>query len=184
LEQTLPRLAKLGFRDIILNTAINKENLREILPLAKRAIEWGVDISYSAYTPLRTGNEDYCLNNGEDLGILRQAINELVALRKRDNHIANAEAILPDTLKFFEQGHMPDCKAGIRSLVVMPDGSLVPCSMHRSKYATQKEMVEKFPRTNKCNSCYCGLRSYSELSFVNHIKSIPHYTRRLFAWNI
>ena len=184
LEQTLPRLAKLGFRDIILNTAINKENLREILPLTKRAIEWGVDISYSAYTPLRTGNEDYCLNNGEDLGILRQAINELVALRKRDNHIANAEAILLDTLKFFEQGHMPDCKAGIRSLVVMPDGSLVPCSMHRSKYATQKEMVEKFSRTNKCNSCYCGLRSYSELSFLNHIKSIPHYIRRLFARNI
>ncbi|HEY4711602.1 MAG TPA: radical SAM protein [Dehalococcoidia bacterium] len=184
LEQTLPRLAKLGFRDIILNTAINKENLREILPLTKRAIEWGVDISYSAYTPLRTGNEDYCLNNGEDLGILRQAINELVALRKRDNHIANAEAILLDTLEFFEQGHMPDCKAGIRSLVVMPDGSLVPCSMHRSKYATQKEMVEKFSRTNKCNSCYCGLRSYSELSFLNHIKSIPHYIRRLFARNI
>ena len=181
LEQTLPRLAKLGFRDVLLNTAINKANLREILPLAKRAIEWDVGISYSAYTPLRTGNEDYCLNNGEDLGILRQAINELVALRKRDNHIANAEAILLNTLKFFEQGYMPDCKAGIRSLVVMPDGSLVPCSMHRSKYATQKEMVEKFSRTNQCNSCYCGLRSYSELSFLNHIKNIPYYAKRLFA---
>jgi MoaA/NifB/PqqE/SkfB family radical SAM enzyme len=181
LEQTLPRLAKLGFRDIILQTAITRANVREILPLAKKAIEWGVDISYSAYTALRTGNEDYCLNNGEDLGILRQAINELVALRKRDNHIANPEAILLNTLKFFEQGYMPDCKAGIRSLVVMPDGSLVPCSMHRSKYATQKEMVEKFSRTNQCNSCYCGLRSYSELSVLSHVKSIPHYTRRLFA---
>ena len=181
LEQTLSRLAKLGFRDIILNTAITKANLREILPLAKKAAEWDVDISYSAYTALRTGNEDYCLNNGEDLGILRQAINELVALRKRDNHIANPEAILLNTLKFFEQSYMPDCKAGIRSLVVMPDGSLVPCSMHRSKYATQKEMVETFSRTNQCNSCYCGLRSYSELSFLNQMKSIPHYTKRLFA---
>ena len=181
LEQTLSRLAKLGFRDIILNTAITKANLREILPLAKKAIEWGVDISYSAYTALRTGSEDYCLNNGEDLGILRQAINELVALRKRDNHIANPEAILLNTLKFFEQSYIPDCKAGIRSLVVMPDGSLVPCSMHRSKYATQKEMVETFSRTNQCNSCYCGLRSYSELSVLNQMKSIPHYTKRLFA---
>jgi MoaA/NifB/PqqE/SkfB family radical SAM enzyme len=184
LEQTLPRLAKLGFRDVLLNTAINKANLREILPLARRAIEWGVDISYSAYTPLRTRNEDYCLNNGEDLGILRQAINELVALRKRDNHIANAEAILLNTLKFFEQGYMPNCKAGIRSLVVMPDGSLVPCSMHRIKCATQREMVEKFSRTNQCDGCYCGLRSYSELSFLNHMKNIPHYTKRLFARNI
>jgi MoaA/NifB/PqqE/SkfB family radical SAM enzyme len=181
LEQTLPRLAKLGFRDVLLNTAINKANLTEILPLAKRAIEWGVDISYGAYTPLRTGNKDYCLTNGEDLGILRQAINELVALRKRHNHIANPKGILLDTLKFFEQGYMPDCQAGIRSLVVMPDGSLVTCSMHRIKYATQKEMVEKFSRTNKCNSCYCGLRSYSELSFLNHTKNIPRYAKRLFA---
>jgi MoaA/NifB/PqqE/SkfB family radical SAM enzyme len=184
LEQTLPRLAKFGFRDVLLNTAITKANVREVLPLAKKATEWDVDISYSAYTPLRTGSLDYCLNNGEDLEILRQVINELVALRKRNNHVANAEAILLNTLKFFEQGYLPDCKAGIRSLVVMPDGSLVPCSMHRSKYATQKEMVDKFSRTNQCNSCYCGLRSYSELSPLNHMRSIPHYTRRLFARNI
>ncbi len=181
LEQTIPRLAKLGFRDIILNTTITKANLREALALAKKAIEWGVDISYLAYTTLRTGNEDYCIINGEDLGILRQAINELVALRKRDDHIANPKAALLNTMKFFEQGCMPDCKAGIRFLVVMPDGSLIPCSLHRSKYATLKEMVEKFSRTNQCNSCYLSLRSYSELSVLNQMKSIPYYTKRLFG---
>src|SRR4030042_1528419 len=106
LEQTLPRLAKLGFRDVLLNTAISKANVREILPLANRAIEWGVGISYSAYTPLRTNDQGYCVESEEDLRVLRQAINELVALRKRDNHIANAEAILLNTLKFFEQACM------------------------------------------------------------------------------
>jgi MoaA/NifB/PqqE/SkfB family radical SAM enzyme len=104
LEQTLPRLAQLGFRDIVLNTAITKANLREVLPLARKAIEWGVDISYTAYTALRTGNEKYCLNNGDDLRILRHAINELVALGKRDSHIANPEAVLRNTLKFLDQG--------------------------------------------------------------------------------
>ena len=181
LEQTLPRLAKLGFRDIVLNTAITKANLREILPLAKKAIEWDVNISYTAYTALRTGNENYCLNNEDDLRILRQAINDLVALRKRDNHIANPEAVLVNTLKFFEQGYMPDCKAGIRFLVVMPDGSLVPCSMQRRKYATRKEMTEAFSRTNRCGSCYLSLRSYSELSVLNQMKSIPYYMARLFS---
>ena len=184
LEQTLPRLAKLGFRDILLNTAITKANVKEILPLARKAIEWGVDISYSAYTPLRTRDEDYCVKSREDIGILRQAINELAALRKRDNHVANPEAILMNTLKFLEQGYLSDCKAGIRSVTVMPDGSLVPCSMHRSKYNTQKDLVERFSRTNQCNSCYCGLRSYSELSLLNHVRSIPHYSKRLFARDI
>lgn len=57
LEQTVPRLAKLRFRNILLNTAINKANLREISPLAERAIEWGIDISCSAHSPLRMKDE-------------------------------------------------------------------------------------------------------------------------------
>jgi len=179
LEQSLPRLAKLGFRDIILNTAITKANVREILPLTKKATEWGVDISYSAYTALRTGNNDYCLNNGEDLEILRQAINELVILKKQGIHLINPELTLRDTLIFFEQGYMPNCKAGIRFLVVMPDGSLVPCSLHRSKYATQKEMIEDFSRTNRCGSCYVAIRSYSEMSLLSHTRNLPKYIRQM-----
>lgn len=185
LEQTLPRLAKLGFRDIILNTAITKANLREILPLAKKAAEWGVDISYSAYTALRTRNEDYCLNNGEDLEILRQTINELIILKKQGTYLVNPELTLQDTLKFFEQGYMPNCKAGIRFLVVMPDASLVPCSLHRTKYATRQEMVEKFSRTNRCGNCYVAIRSYSEMPFLSHMKNLPRYIQQMvFHWPI
>jgi MoaA/NifB/PqqE/SkfB family radical SAM enzyme len=179
LERTLPHLARFGYRDIILNTAITKANLREILPLTKKAAEWGVDISYSAYTALRTRNEDYCLNNGEDLEILRQAINELIILKKQGIHLVNPELTLRDTLKFFEQGYMPNCQAGIRFLVVMPDGSLVPCSLHRSKYTTREEMVEKFSRTNRCGSCYVAIRSYSEMSFLSHAKNLPRYIQQM-----
>ncbi len=179
LEQTLPRLAKLGFRDIILNTAITQANVREILPLAKKAAEWGVDMSYSAYTARRTGNKDYCLNNGEDLEILRHAINELIILKKQGTYLVNPELTLRDTIKFFEQGYMPNCKAGIRFLVVMPDGSLVPCSLHRTKYATREEMLEKFSRTNRCGDCYVAIRSYSEMSFLSHTKNLPRYIRQI-----
>jgi MoaA/NifB/PqqE/SkfB family radical SAM enzyme len=181
LEQILPRLAKLGFRDIVLNTAITKANLKEVLPLARKATEWDVDISYSAYTPLRTGNPDYCLNNGEDLEILRQAINELIVLKEQGTHLVNPELTLRDTLKFFEQGGMPNCKAGVRFLVVMPDGSLVPCSMHRSKYTTQKEMIEKFSRTNRCGNCYVAIRSYTEMSFLSQVKNFPKYAEQIVS---
>ena len=177
LEQTLPRLARLGFRDIILNTAITKVNLKEVLHLAEKAIEWGVDISYSAYTPLRTGNGDYCLNKGEDLEILRQAINELMVLRKGNAHLVNPELTLLDTLRFFEQGCMPNCKAGVRFLVVMPDGGLIPCSLHRTKYATRNEMMRDFSRTNQCGKCYVAIRSYSEMPFFSHVKNLPGYLR-------
>jgi MoaA/NifB/PqqE/SkfB family radical SAM enzyme len=179
LEQNLPRLAKFGFRDIILNTAITRINAREILPLTNKAAEWGIDISYSAYTALRTGNKDYCLNNGDDLKILRKAIDELLILKKQNNHLINPELTLLETLKFFERKHMPNCKAGIRFLVVMPDGSLVPCSLHRHKYATQKEMIQDFSRINRCGDCYVAIRAYSEMSLLSHTKNLPKYIRQL-----
>jgi len=178
LDQTLPRLARFGFHNIILNTAITNANMREILPLARRAAEWGVDISYSAYTPLRTGDKGYCLDGEKDLGVLRQAVGELITLTKHDMHLTNPEHTLRDTLRFFEQGRMPNCKAGIKFLVVMPDGSLVPCSLHREKYATREEMMERFSRTNKCGDCYVAIRSYSEMSFLNQLKNLPTYMRQ------
>lgn len=179
LDQTLPQLARLGFRDIILNTAITKANVKEILPLTRKAIEWGVDISYSAYTALRTGDRDYCLNNQADLEILRRGIDELIILRKNGVHLTNPELTLRDTLKFFQQGHMPDCKAGMRFLVVMPDGSLVPCSLHRSKYDTREEMIEGFSKINRCDNCYVAIRSYSEMSFFSHARNLPTYLRQM-----
>jgi len=177
LEQTLPRLAKHGFRDLILNTAITKANVAEVVHLAEKAIEWGVDISYSAYTPLRTGNGDYCLNDGKDLETLHQAVDELMILRKGNAHLVNPELTLRDTVRFFEEGFVRGCKAGIRFLVVMPDGSLVPCSLHRTKYATRREMMNDFSRTNQCGKCYVAIRSYSEMPFLSHTRNIPKYLR-------
>lgn len=179
LGQTLPQLARLGFHDIILNTAITKANLREVVPLLQKAIEWRVDISYSAYTVLRTGNTEYCLNNGEDLEVLHQAIDELISLRKRNPHLVNPELTLRDTLRFFEQGGMPNCTAGVRFLVVTPDGSIIPCSMHRTQYADHKEMIEEFSRTNRCNKCYVAIRSYSEMPLLTHARNLPTYLREI-----
>jgi hypothetical protein len=78
------------------------------------------------------GMKAYCVKNREDIGILRHGINELAALKRRDNHVANPEAILMNIMKSLEQGYLSDRKAGIESVTVMPDGSLVPCSMDRN----------------------------------------------------
>ena len=181
LNESVPRLAELGFGDIILNTAITKANLKEILPLARQAAQWGVDISYSAYTALRTGNEEYCLKSREDLGVLRQAVKDVIGLKGQGIHLANPERTLRDTLRFFERGYMPNCKAGRRFLVVMPDGGLVPCSHHRIRYTSQKEMAKKFSRTNRCGSCYVAIRSYNEMSFLSQVKNIPNYKQHIVS---
>lgn len=180
LDETIPRLAEFGYRDIILNAAITKANLREILPLAEKAKEWNVSISYSAYTPLRTGAKEYCVDTEEDLKVLRQAVSELMELKRRSDHITNSEAVLLDTLRFFEQGYMPNCKAGIRFLCVMPDGAFVPCAMHRDRYFAQGELIREFSETNQCGGCYTSIRAYSDRPFLGLLKDAPTYARQLF----
>jgi len=61
----------------------------------------------------------------------------------------------------------------------MPDGSLVPCSLHRDKFASQRQMIEGFSRTNRCGSCYVSIRSYSEMAFLTHARNLPKYIKQL-----
>lgn len=177
LEKTIPKLAKHGFNDIILNSCITKANFQEVIPLAKKAMEWGVKISYSAYTPLRTNNYDLSFTTQKEVNELRKAIFELIEFKRKTDCIINSEAVLLKFLKFLEEGFMPNCKAGLNFVVVMPDGSLVPCSMQRYKFSNLKELREKFSRKNTCGSCYVAIRCYSERSLFEEIKDLPHYLR-------
>jgi MoaA/NifB/PqqE/SkfB family radical SAM enzyme len=181
LEQTLPDLAKLGYGDIIMNTAITRANLRELRAIADLVERWGVTISYSAYTPLRTGDSAYMVSSAEDLAELKATANELIVLSRRKKHIANPEAVFRDSVRYFERGGMPGCKAGRCFFVVMPDGMLIPCSLHRQRYATQKEMVRDFTPGNTCGQCYVAIRSYTDKPLWRIVvQDLPHLARRLF----
>ena len=59
LEKLIPKLASFGNRDIAMNTAITGANFLYLRELADKAHEWGVDISYSAYSIRRTGDPQY-----------------------------------------------------------------------------------------------------------------------------
>jgi len=181
LEETLPDLAKLGYGDIIMNTAITRANLRELRAISDLVEEWGVTISYSAYTQLRTGDSDYMITSAEDLAVLKATVDELIAVSRHKKHIANPEAVFKDTVRYFERGGMPGCKAGKCFFVVMPDGMLVPCSLHRERFATQKEMVSAFTPGNTCGQCYVAIRSYTDKPLWRIVvQDLPFLARRLF----
>lgn len=80
---------------------------------------WG-NISYSAYTALRTGDPDYFISASEEPALLRGTVKRLIQLSGRKKHIANPEMVCNDTVRYFEQGGMPGCKAGRHFFVVMP----------------------------------------------------------------
>lgn len=167
LSRVVPRLAALGYDDIVLNSCITSENVSEIGAIADKAREWGVNICYSAYSARRTGCRDYLLNTSEQLAVLNQQLDRVEARRDHTNWIVNSKTTIEATRRYFEDGGTPGCKAGLRFLVVTSDGALQPCSMQFKRYPLdgQARMVSEFTRNNTCDECYVSIRSYLDKTF-------------------
>jgi len=170
LEKLVPVLARHGYDDVALNTAITRENLPALVGIHERAKEWGVSISYSAYTPLRTGSMDHYIQSAEDLALLRKTLDQLLELKSKNGRIANSPWTLSGIHDFFRDGTVPGCNAGKRCMVVTPTGGLRPCSMFENEYTSQKAMVREFVPTNHCGGCYVSIRSYLDASFWTLLK--------------
>jgi MoaA/NifB/PqqE/SkfB family radical SAM enzyme len=167
LRELVPRLAKLGHDDIVLNSCITSENVSEINALADKAQEWGVNLCYSAYSARRTGCRDYFLNTPEQLATLNRELDRVETRRNSSHWVVNTPSTLEATRRYFAEGGTPGCKAGQRFLVVTADGQLQPCSMqfHRYPLAERERMVKEFTATNTCDQCYVSIRSYLDKTF-------------------
>ncbi len=167
LEDLIPRLAKLGHDDIVLNSCITSENVGEINAIADKARAWGVNLCYSAYSARRTGCRDYFLETAGQLTELNGQLDRVEARRDATNWIVNAPTTLDATRRYFENRGAPGCKAGLRFLVVTAAGFLQPCSMQFRRYSLEdrERMIEEFTRTNGCDECYVSIRSYLDKSF-------------------
>jgi len=167
LEDLIPRLAKLGHDDIVLNSCITSENLGEIETIADKARKWGVNLCYSAYSARRTGCRDYFPGSPAQLAELNARLDRVEARRDSTNWLVNAPSTIQATRRYFATGGTPGCKAGLRFLVVTADGALQPCSMQFKRYslAERHRMIREFTAANQCDECYVSIRSYLDKSF-------------------
>lgn len=167
LEDLIPRLAKMGHDDIVLNSCITSENLDTIESIADKAREWGVNLCYSSYSARRTGCRDLFPGSPEQLAELTARLDRVEARRDATNWLVNSPSTMASTRQYFERGGLPGCKAGLRFLVVTADGSLQPCSMqfHRYPLEERRRMIDEFTATNACDQCYVSIRSYLDKSF-------------------
>ncbi len=167
LEDLVPRMAKLGYDDIVLNSCITSENVGEITAIADKARAWGVNLCYSAYSARRTGCRNYFPGSPDQLAMLNAQLDRVEARRDRTNWIVNAPTTLEATRRYFANGGTPGCTAGLRFLVVTATGELQPCSMQFHKYALEERerMIREFTASNRCDECYVSIRSYLDKNF-------------------
>jgi MoaA/NifB/PqqE/SkfB family radical SAM enzyme len=179
LSKLVPALAAHGFDDVALNTAITRDNVGALRTIYERSQQWGVSISYSAYTPLRTHSMDHYISSSEDLTLLHQTLDDLLTLKAKHGRIANSPWTLSGIHDFFLHGTIPGCNAGRRFMVVTPTGGLRPCSMFDATYTSQKEILKKWVPANECGGCYVSIRSYLDASFWTLLKD--NLSSRVFS---
>ena len=181
LSDIIPKMTAMGHHNITMISVIRKQSLPYLIDIAKTAFKWNASIIFSSYTALRTNSDEHSLKTEEELQLLRDQIQKLIEMQRQGAPIFNTETVFKGMVKFFETNNIPNCKTGIRHLVVNPDGSLVPCAMHKISFDTQSDLIKKFTKNNKCGSCYVPLRANSELSF-GHLWSdlVMDYLKKRF----
>ncbi len=179
LSHLIPSLAAHGYDDVAMNTAITRENLPALEETYERARQWGVSISYSAYTPLRTRSMEHYISSPDDLELLRRTLDNLLDLKAKYGRIANSDWTLSGIHDYFLHGSIPGCKAGRRFMVVTPTGGMRACSMYAETYSSQKAILKEWVPKNECGECYVSIRSYLDASFWTLLKD--NLSNRVFS---
>ncbi len=162
ISELMPRLSK-AFPDksIILNTIIMEDNLDEIVDIARCAREWGVGISFSSYSVMKTNNEFHFISE-ERIDNVRAVIEQLIELRRKwKGTILSTEYYLREVPRYFKTGKVPNCLAGINHIHVTPSGHIKRCSempvtVHYSEYTP--DLYEK----TECSACWYSCRGESQ----------------------
>lgn len=165
MSEIVPYLVeKHGRERIVLNSALTHANFTEIPGLVAKAREWGTQISFSAYSALRTGDRSLCIKKPEDLALLRRHFDWVKRNRDNPSTVLNSDYILDQTYRFFAEGGMQGCQAGRRFLVVRPDGLINACSMFPElQYGSRDEALRGFKSTREgCDQCYVSIRAGTE----------------------
>jgi MoaA/NifB/PqqE/SkfB family radical SAM enzyme len=165
-------------RAFVLTSVLQSDNFTRAPEMARLAREWGVNINFSAYTWLRTNNRALMVQP-DQLAAFRAVVEDLIAFKRTHGTILTSDWVLRGMVRFYEAGSLPGCRAGERSLVVNPDGTLSPCGLLVRDYPTHEALRGRFTANNGCGDCYTSTRGNSERParylFLDHV---PYLIRR------
>jgi MoaA/NifB/PqqE/SkfB family radical SAM enzyme len=161
LEQQMPELRAIGFDRININSIIMRSNLDEILALADLARAWGVTISFSAYSAMKTKSDDEMIT-AADLPQLRAVIAEL-RRKKHDGHIITSHFYLDHLEEFFLNGGVgARCKAAGNAFMHLDPWGYVKICPEFEPFAHWTEIDRVRPAAHDCTRCWYGCRGENE----------------------
>lgn len=162
LSDLIPRLARtFSKKSMVLNTIIMLDNLDQIIDIAHQAKDWGVSISFSSYSVMKTNKTSHFVKK-QQIERVREIVEELIRLRRKwKGVIVSTEYYLREVPSYFEKGGVPDCFAGINMIQVTPSGHIKRCS-EMPVVAHYSEYFPGFFDKTRCTSCWYSCRGETQ----------------------
>lgn len=162
ISEIMPALAKeFPKKSVIVNTVIMDDNLDEVPVIADTAREWGIGISFSSYSVMKTNNESHFVDPAH-MGRVSGLIDDLIEKRRKwKGTILSSEYYLREIPPYFERGGVPSCTAGIEHLQVTPSGHIKRCS-EMPVVAHWSEFKPGMFQPTKCEACWFSCRGETQ----------------------
>jgi MoaA/NifB/PqqE/SkfB family radical SAM enzyme len=156
---TVDRMRSAGIDGIRFNTVIKRDNIDQIMPIVRRAVELRCGVNLSVYTAAKNGNRDHVLDdrNHRELEAL---IEELLAFkRKRRGVITNSDHYLEQIPRYVRGDMTEPCRSGIRTVHLNPSGHVKRCPDFPTDFHWQD--FQRY-RPVACNACYYACRGEAQ----------------------
>lgn len=156
----IPQIRDQVLKNIVLNTIIMDSNLDDVVNIAKQAHEWGIKVSFSAYSSNKADNDTEVIH-GEKQEKLKKVIAELKELKVKNKNILSSEYFFDHVPIYFEAKAIGGCKAGQRWITVTPDGYIQPCSETPRVCHYTEWSADQFGDID-CDVCWYACRAESQ----------------------
>jgi MoaA/NifB/PqqE/SkfB family radical SAM enzyme len=162
IAERVPDWKAAGLR-VVINTVIMESNLDHILPIVDLTSDWGVLVSFSCYSTLKTDSPGELVGNSR-LPELRRIISEVRRLKRRRPHIISSDFYLDNAVRYFENGGRVGerCEAAGKRFVHVDPWGFVKICPEFAPFAHWTELDSKRPAEHDCTRCWYGCRGENE----------------------
>jgi MoaA/NifB/PqqE/SkfB family radical SAM enzyme len=156
---TIEGMRSAGMDGIRFNTVVKRDNLDQIMPIVRRAMELGCGVNLSVYTDAKNGNRDHLLP-ADACARVDALVAELLAFKRgRRGVITNSDYYLAQLPRYVRGEMTEPCRSGIRTVHLNPAGHVKRCPDFPTDFHWRD-----FKRYEpiSCNACYYACRGEAQ----------------------
>jgi MoaA/NifB/PqqE/SkfB family radical SAM enzyme len=149
----------IGIDGVRFNTVIKRDNLDQIMPIVRRAVQLGCGVNLSVYTDAKNGNKEH-LVDADSYRHLDALVAELLAFKRaRRGVITNSDYYLEQLPRYIRGEMAEPCQSGLRTVHLNPSGHVKRCpdfptDFHWREFRRYEPIA--------CNACYYACRGEAQ----------------------